>query len=251
MLAGGVVYAVSLFAVAHATVLGITLPALVGISFAFVAVSTSMTTLLQTDTDPRLRGRLLGIYATIFAGLQPLGTVAYGLLSHSGIGLFNAIGVGALLVGATTIIVVITPSFRARVSGLEMAAAAAGGQLPRYTGLRMFHGWRGVVAAVCLLFVTGCSSPPAGSAAKPSPVIARVAGETITLAQFNTRYNSALVSIEQGGGPKNNASQTTQLRETILGSLIIDTVIRQEATALGLEATAGGDPGAGCRRRDE
>ena len=47
-----------------------------------------MTTLLQTDTDPALRGRLLGIYATIFAGLQPLGTVAYGLMAHA-VGLFN------------------------------------------------------------------------------------------------------------------------------------------------------------------
>jgi hypothetical protein len=101
----------------------------------------------------------------------------------------------------------------------------------------MFHGRRGVVAVVCLLFVTGCSSTKAEPASKPSPVIARVAGDTITLSQFNTRYNSALVSIEQGGGPTNNATQTTQLRETILGSLIIDTVIKQEATALGLEAT--------------
>jgi MFS family permease len=121
MLVGGIVYAVSLFAVAHATMLVITLPALVGISFAFVAVSTSMTTLLQTDTDPRLRGRLLGIYATIFAGLQPLGTVLYGLVPHS-IGLFNAVGVGALVVGVTTVLVVITPSFRARVAGLNAAS---------------------------------------------------------------------------------------------------------------------------------
>jgi hypothetical protein len=83
-----------------------------------------MTTLLQTDTDPALRGRLLGIYATIFAGLQPLGTVGYGLLTHS-VGLFNAIGVGALLVGATTVLIVITPSFRARVSGLSLARAGA------------------------------------------------------------------------------------------------------------------------------
>jgi Transmembrane secretion effector len=122
MLVGGVVYAGSLFAVAHGSVLLITLPALVGISFAFVAVSTSMTTLLQTDTDPRLRGRLLGIYATIFAGVQPLGTVAYGLMAHS-VGLFNAIGVGALLVGITTVLVVFTPSFRARVAGLAGVAA--------------------------------------------------------------------------------------------------------------------------------
>src|ERR1019366_8994983 len=122
MLVGGVVYAASLFVVAHAAVLAVTLPALVGISFAFVAISTSMTTLLQTDTDPALRGRLLGIYATIFAGLQPLGTVAYGLMPRS-IGLFNAIGVGALLVGVTTVLVVATPSFRARVSGLTTGRA--------------------------------------------------------------------------------------------------------------------------------
>jgi hypothetical protein len=39
------------------------------------------------------------------------------------IGLFNAIGVGALLVGVTTVLVVATPSFRARVSGLTTGRA--------------------------------------------------------------------------------------------------------------------------------
>jgi SurA N-terminal domain/PPIC-type PPIASE domain len=101
----------------------------------------------------------------------------------------------------------------------------------------MFHGRRGVVAAACLLLVTACSSSKVATTAKPSPVIAVVNGDTITLAQFTTRYNSALVSIEQGGGPANDPTQTTELRETILRSLIIDTVIREEATKLGLEAT--------------
>lgn len=114
LVVGAFVYAASLFVVAHSAVLAATLPALVGISFAFVALNTSMTTLLQTDTDPRLRGRLLGIYATIFAGLQPLGTMLYGFLGPA-VGLFNAIGVGALIVGATVLLVVATPSFRARV----------------------------------------------------------------------------------------------------------------------------------------
>lgn len=114
LVVGAFVYAASLFVVAHSAVLAATLPALVGISFAFVALNTSMTTLLQTDTDPRLRGRLLGIYATIFAGLQPLGTMLYGFLGPA-VGLFNAIGVGALIVGATALLVVATPSFRARV----------------------------------------------------------------------------------------------------------------------------------------
>ncbi|MGA7987836.1 MAG: SurA N-terminal domain-containing protein [Candidatus Dormiibacterota bacterium] len=101
----------------------------------------------------------------------------------------------------------------------------------------MFHGRRGVVAAVCMLLVTACSSSTVATTAKPSAVIAVVAGDPITLAQFNTRYQSALVSIEQGGGPASNATQTTDLRKTILRSLIIDTVIKEEATKLGLEAT--------------
>jgi len=114
MLIGGPVYALSLFVVAHSGILAITIPALVGISFAFLAINTSLNTLLQTDTDPRMRGRLLGIYATIFAGLQPLGTVAYGLLSRA-VGLFDAIGVGALIVGVVVVAVALSGSFRARL----------------------------------------------------------------------------------------------------------------------------------------
>jgi MFS family permease len=122
LIVGGAVYAVSLFAVAHSTVLPVTLVALVGISFAFLAMNTSMTTLLQTETDPRLRGRLLGIYAMLFAGLQPLGTVLYAVLKPV-VGLFNAIGVGAVVVGVVAIAVGMSPSFR---SGLSAGRAAGG-----------------------------------------------------------------------------------------------------------------------------
>ena len=123
LIIGGIVYAASLFVVAHSGLLALTLPGLVGISFAFVALNTSMTTLLQTDTDPALRGRLLGIYATIFAGLQPLGTVAYGLLGPH-VGLFSAIGIGAIVVGVVSLLVAATPGFRQRVRGGEVAMTA-------------------------------------------------------------------------------------------------------------------------------
>jgi SurA N-terminal domain/PPIC-type PPIASE domain len=102
----------------------------------------------------------------------------------------------------------------------------------------MFHrGRAGAVAAACAVLVTGCSSPAPPN--KPSPVIARVASDTITLAQFNTRYESALTSIEQGGASASDPAQTTELRASVLRSLIVDIVIRQEATKLGLEATPG------------
>lgn len=97
LLIGSAIYGVSLFALASSSSLVVALPALVGISLGFLGMNTSMTTLLQTETDPALRGRLLGIYVTIFAGLQPMGTLVYGLFGHS---VFRAISVGALVVGA-------------------------------------------------------------------------------------------------------------------------------------------------------
>jgi parvulin-like peptidyl-prolyl isomerase len=89
---------------------------------------------------------------------------------------------------------------------------------------------------VCALAVAACGSTPAAPA-KPSPVIARVGNQNITLVQFNVRYQTTIVSIEQGGGPPENAGQTTALRADILRSLIIDTVIGEEASKFGLEAT--------------
>jgi MFS family permease len=111
LVVGGAVYAVSLFVVAHSAVVPITLVGLVGISFAFLAMNTSMTTLLQTDADPALRGRLLGIYAMLFAGLQPLGTLMYAVVATR-LGLFNAIGLGAIVVGVVAIVIAISPAFK-------------------------------------------------------------------------------------------------------------------------------------------
>ena len=91
------IYGASLFSLASSSSLVVALPALVGISLGFLSMNTSMTTLLQTETDPALRGRLLGIYVTIFAGLQPVGTLLYGLFGTS---VFRAISIGALVVGA-------------------------------------------------------------------------------------------------------------------------------------------------------
>jgi MFS family permease len=123
LIVGGAVYAVSLFSLAHSSLLPVSLVALVGISFAFLAMNTSMTTLLQTDVDPALRGRLLSIYAMLFAGLQPLGTVMYAVVARA-VGLFTAIGIGAIIVGAVAVLVAVSPSFR---SGFASASTTHGG----------------------------------------------------------------------------------------------------------------------------
>ena len=62
--------------------------------------------------------------------------------------------------------------------------------------------------------------------------------EAITLAVFDARLQSAVTSIQQAGGPaQSNSAMQTGLRASVLRSLILDTVIAQEATALGIEAT--------------
>ncbi len=91
--------------------------------------------------------------------------------------------------------------------------------------------------AACAVLVAACSSNQPAPI-KASPVIARVGPDTITLAQFNVRYLSASTSIAQGGGAGGGPAAVTQLRAAILRSLILDTVIREEATRLGVEATA-------------
>jgi MFS family permease len=113
LLAGALIYAASLFTLATSGRLGFALPALVGISLGFLAMNTSMVTLLQTETDPSMRGRLLGFYSTILAGLQTVGTLAYGLLAHV-IPLFTAISIGALVVGAAGVATALGPALRAR-----------------------------------------------------------------------------------------------------------------------------------------
>lgn len=102
LLCGGPIYAAGLFTLAHAHSLALALPALVAISFGFVALNTSMTTILQTETPAPLRGRMLGVYVMVMAGLQPLGTLFYGVVS-SVVPLFEAIGVGGLVVGVMAV----------------------------------------------------------------------------------------------------------------------------------------------------
>ena len=103
LVGGGVLYALSLATVARSSWLGWTLPALVGVSLAFVAINTTLVTVIQTDADPAVRGRLLGLYVTQAVGLQPLGTVLYSVLGSAQ--LFNGVTVGAVLVGACAVAV--------------------------------------------------------------------------------------------------------------------------------------------------
>jgi hypothetical protein len=88
-----------------------------------------------------------------------------------------------------------------------------------------------------VLLCSGCTNA-APSPSGGSQVIARVGPTVITDDLFQIRLTSALASVVLAGGPSNNPTMRSQLRASVLRSLMIDTIIAQEATAAGVAATS-------------
>jgi TolA-binding protein len=96
---------------------------------------------------------------------------------------------------------------------------------------------RRTVAVLLVLLCSSCSASPAPSASPAAQVIARVGNAAITNALFQVRLRSTLTGISQAGGPSSNPAMTAQVRASVLRSLLIDTVIAEEATAARVAAT--------------
>ena len=89
--------------------------------------------------------------------------------------------------------------------------------------------------AATVLMLAACGS---GSTATPQPApVAQVGGTAITQAAFETRLQSTLSAIHQGGAPAGDATMESQVRARVLRGLILDTVIAQEAAAFGVAAS--------------
>ena len=105
------VYAAALFGLTRSTAPATAFLALMGISLAFVAANTAMLSTLQSETPPELRGRVLSLYTLLMGGAAPFGTLLYAGLSRI-VPLFDAIGVGGLMVGATLLLAATRPALR-------------------------------------------------------------------------------------------------------------------------------------------
>lgn len=88
---------------------------------------------------------------------------------------------------------------------------------------------------VVAMFVAACGSSPAPSS---SPV-AKVGDVTISQQLFDIRVKSATTAIEQAGGgsPSSSDPMLKQIRASVMRSLIIDTVIAEEAAVHHFAAT--------------
>jgi MFS family permease len=85
-------------------------------------------TLLQGLADPAMRGRLIGLFSTLFLGVAPFGALAYGAIAHR-------IGVPATLAAGGGLVVAASAAFHLRLPGLRRGLGAvrpdlAGAGLP-------------------------------------------------------------------------------------------------------------------------
>ncbi len=97
--------------------------------------------------------------------------------------------------------------------------------------MRLHHALAASLLAAALL--AGCGSSPSGGSPSSQAAVAKVGKQTIPKSLYDLRLASALASVQQAGGPQQGSSgynaMLAQLRTNVLKSLIIDSVIGQEA----------------------
>jgi len=95
------VFGMGLVLFAHTTYYALALVfAMIG-AFGMMSQITISNTLIQTTVDPAMRGRVISVYAMAFFGMQPLGGLLIGFISHQ-IGVENTVmaeGILALIIG--------------------------------------------------------------------------------------------------------------------------------------------------------
>ena len=79
----------------------LTLAALAVTGLGFITQMAGTMTLLQGTCPPALRGRVMGLFSTLFVGVTPFGALAYGVAAHrAGVPATLAAGAGAVLLAS-------------------------------------------------------------------------------------------------------------------------------------------------------
>ena len=79
LIIGSALIGVALVALAISPVLLISLPVMVLLGFATITMSATTNTLIQLQVPDALRGRVMSVYTTVFAGTTPIGGLASGV----------------------------------------------------------------------------------------------------------------------------------------------------------------------------
>ena len=116
LIIGSALIGVALVALAISPVLLISLPVMVLLGFATITMSATTNTLIQLQVPDALRGRVMSVYTTVFAGTTPIGGLASGVaMAVAGVTATLAVAGGLTLVTAGAAVT--------RLSGAARAAA--------------------------------------------------------------------------------------------------------------------------------
>lgn len=96
----------------------LSLAALLVTGLGFVTQMAGTMTLLQGLAPRELRGRVMGIFSTLFVGVAPFGALLVGLLAHQ-------VGVASTLVGMASVVLVASLAYHWRLPALRHAIAVA------------------------------------------------------------------------------------------------------------------------------
>jgi MFS family permease len=99
-----VAFPLVLAAFAFNTHFGLALPLAFGLGVGYMLTFTSINTLLQTNVDDQMRGRVMGLYTLTFFGFAPFGNLAIGMLAERwGMSLVIALSAACALVLAVIV----------------------------------------------------------------------------------------------------------------------------------------------------
>ena len=101
-----------LLAFAYNPNFGLALLLAFGLGVGFMLTFTIINTLLQTNVDDKMRGRVMGLYTLTFFGFAPFGNLAIGLLSnHWGMSLTIVLSAACALI-LSAIVILLVPQLR-------------------------------------------------------------------------------------------------------------------------------------------
>jgi MFS family permease len=92
--------------------------ALVVAGFGYITQVAGSMTLIQALAPPEMRGRLLGVFSTLFVGVTPFGALAGGFVA-------GRVGVAPVLLGGATALLAASVAFHVALPRLRRAARAA------------------------------------------------------------------------------------------------------------------------------
>jgi MFS family permease len=117
LIGGSALIGAALVALAFSPVLIVSLPIMGVLGFATIALSATANTIIQLNVPDVLRGRVISVYTTVFAGSTPIGGLASGILA-------GVAGITVTLVVAGGLSIVTAGAAVSRLTGALSSAVA-------------------------------------------------------------------------------------------------------------------------------